>query len=234
MLGNLRTFLLAVPALLLTFLVALPVLAADFREGKDYKVLKQPVPVSSADKIEVDTVFWYGCQHCYDLINLQKPWSKTLGKDVMLKDIPVVFGKPWQAHAHLFYVLDDLGLLEKVNPAVFDAVQKQGKRLDTEKEMKEFLVSQFKVKPADFDQAYQSFGVRNQVQKASALTKGLQLTGVPAIVVDGRYLVDPVLADSLDRMLKISDFLIDKVRKDKAEKLKNAEPAVKKTEKASG
>ncbi|CAM3488195.1 thiol:disulfide interchange protein DsbA/DsbL [Parendozoicomonas haliclonae] len=201
--------------------------AADFKEGVEYKALKQPIPVisSSADKVEVDTVFWYGCPHCFDLAKLQEKWKKGKGEDVELDDVPVIFGKPWQAHAQLFYALEDMKLLDKAHFSVFEAVQEQGRRLDNEKDMTEFLNSRFGVKKEDFERAYGSFGVRNQTQKASAITRGAQLMGVPAIIVDGKYVVDPGMAGGLENMLKVADFLIDKARAEKSGKDKKAPAA---------
>ena len=211
-----RTFLLVFcifPAL---------VYAAAFKEGVDYKVLSQPLPVSQTDKIEVNTIFWYGCPHCFDLAKMQAHWKKRQGNDVKTLETPVIFGRPWQAHAQLFYALEQLELHEKSLFTIFDAVQSQGKRLDNEKEMKAFLKEQFGVKPEEFDRVYDSFGVRNQSQKAAALTRGAQLMGVPAIIVSGRYVVDPEKAGGLENMLKIADFLIEKVRKEQGSSSKKA------------
>ena len=187
--------------------------SASFREGVDFKVLKQPLPLAgTSETIEIGTVFWYGCPHCFDLAKMQEDWKARLGKDVATSEIPVIFGKPWQAHAQLFYTLEELKLLDKAHFPVFDAVQKQGQRLDNEKDIAGFLKSRYGVKEADFERVYDSFGVRNQAQKASAITRGAQLNGVPAIIVDNRYLVDPALAGSLENMLKVTDFLIEKIR----------------------
>ncbi|WP_281645313.1 thiol:disulfide interchange protein DsbA/DsbL [Parendozoicomonas sp. Alg238-R29] len=211
-------------------LLSLPLLAAPagYREGVDYKRLKQPLPVVGIlGKIEVETVFWYGCPHCFDLAKIQEGWKKGLGKDVETAEIPVIFGKPWQAHAQLFYALEEMNLLEQAHFVIFDAVQKQGKRLDKEKDIAEFLKQRFGVKEADFGRIYDSFGIRNQAQKASAITRGAQLMGVPAIIVDNRYVVDPAMAGGLENMLKISDFLIEKIRAEKAVAEKKAVPVAK-------
>ena len=199
-------------------LIALSVSAVpvEYREGVNFKELKQPLPaVATPEKIEIDTVFWYGCSHCFDLAKIQESWKDKLGKDVDTSEVPVIFGKPWQAHAQLFYALEDLKLLDKAHFAVFDAVQKQGRRLDNEKDMAAFLKERYGVKETDFGRSYDSFGVRNQTQKASAITRGAQLTGVPVIIVDNRYLVDPNMAGGLENMLKVTDFLIDKIRGEK-------------------
>ncbi len=209
----------------LTIFCFLPMLAfgAKYREGIDYKLLKQPVPLEKPGKIEVNTVFWYGCPHCFDLARLQVDWKKTIKDDVAVIETPVIFGRPWQAHAQLFYALEELRLHDKTLFMLFDAVQNKGKRLDSEKDMIAFLKEHFEVKPDEFDRVYDSFGVRNQVQKASSLTRGAQLLGVPAIIVSGRYVVDPGMAGGLENMLKITDFLIDRQRKERKAAEKDAE-----------
>ncbi len=216
--------------LLVLFCLPMMTSASDYREGKDYKLLKQPLPVTAlSGEIEVDTIFWYGCPHCYDLSKLQVDWKKNQSADVELVDVPVIFGKPWQAHAQLFYTLDEMKLLDKAHFSVFDAVQEQGHRLDNEDEIADFMKSRFNVKPEEFKRAYSSFGVRNQTQKANAISRGAQLTGVPAIIVNGRYVVDPAFAGGLENMLKVTDFLVKKVRDEKS-----AKQAVDVKEKASG
>ncbi|MCL6268467.1 thiol:disulfide interchange protein DsbA/DsbL [Sansalvadorimonas sp. 2012CJ34-2] len=197
--------------------------AASFKEGVDYKLLKQPLPLSQTDKIEVNTIFWYGCPHCFDLAKMQVNWKKRQPSDVLTVETPVIFGRPWQAHAQLFYALEEMGLQERTLFKLFDAVQNQGKRLDNEKDMQVFLKEHFDVKPEEFDKVFDSFGVRNQVQKASAATRGAQLMGVPAIIVSGRYLIDPQMAGGLENMLNITDFLIEKIRKEKGSGGKSAD-----------
>lgn len=198
-------------------LVAIQVQAVEYQAGQQYKVLKNAVSVEEpAGNIEVDIVFWYGCPHCYDLEKLMVGWKKTLASDVDVVKVPVIFGRPWQAHAQLFYTIEAMSLGEKVNNAVFDAVQRQGRRLNEPADMADFLHEQFKVNKKTFLQTYDSFGVRNQSQKAYAKVRGAQLTGVPALIIDGRYVVDPQSAGGLEKVLKVADELIDKIHREKA------------------
>ena len=198
-------------------LVTIQLQANEYREGKQYKVLNEAVFVESAkDKIEVGTVFWYGCPHCYDLEKRMVGWKKTLASDVRMVKIPVIFGRPWQAHAQLFYTVENMGLGEKVNNAIFESVQVEGKRLDKPADMADFLYQNFEVNKKTFLSTYDSFGVRSQCQKAYAIAKGAQLVGVPALIIDGRYVVDPLSAGGLDKMLNVADVLIEKVRREKS------------------
>ena len=192
-------------------------MAENYKDGVDYKTLKNAVPTTSTDtKIGVSNIFWYGCPHCFTLARLQEGgWKNALGADVDFQETPVIFGKPWQVHAQMFYALESLNLIEKAHFPIFNAVQRQGKRLSNEQEVIDFVEQNYGVKPADFKKAYGSFNVRNRTQKASMITRGAQLMGVPAIVVDGRYVVDPTMAGGLENMLKITNFLVEKVREEK-------------------
>ncbi len=191
--------------------------AEDLKENINYKVLEQPIAtVSAGNTINISSIFSYGCPHCYSLAKIQAPWEKGLAKDVELKEVPVVFGKAYQAHAQLFYALEELNLLEKAHFPIFEAVQKQNRRLDDEKEIADFMSSSFGVDKEDFKRAYSQFNIRKQTQKASTMTRGAKLMGVPAIIVDGKYVVDPMTAGGLENMLKVTDLLVQKVRDERA------------------
>lgn len=45
----------------------------------------------------------------------------------------------------------------------------------------------------------------------------MRLMGVPALIVDGRYVVSPQSAGSLENMPQIADALIEKVRNERAQ-----------------
>ena len=52
--------------------------AADFVEGKDYKVLPNPETIAG-DVVVVREFFWYGCPHCYTLEpHMQKCAKKSI------------------------------------------------------------------------------------------------------------------------------------------------------------
>ena len=52
--------------------------------------------------------------------------------------------------------------------------------------------------------------------KTSAKVRAYGLSGVPAIVVDGRFVVEPELAGSLENMPDITLFLVVKVRDERS------------------
>jgi thiol:disulfide interchange protein DsbA len=55
--------------------------------------------------------------------------------------------------------------------------------------------------------------VSGKVQRAQQMSAAYQLTGVPALVVDGKYIA---LGNSFDGMIAIVDQLIERAREERA------------------
>ena len=204
----------------------LPVLAQAaakelFTEGKDYRLLELPVQTSvGPDRIEVAEVFWYGCPHCRSLEAVVDRWKPRLTKEAQFVRVPGFFGPNlWQTHAQLYYTLESLypdeKSLELIHDSAFREVQERNNLLKNEEEMVEFLSKHHKVDKKKFLSYYNSFGVKNLLSQASSKVRGYRLTGVPALVVDGRFVIEPKVG--LEKMPEIADFLIHKVSSERAE-----------------
>lgn len=193
------------------------VMAAPPVAGEDYKVLDTPVETSVPDgQIEVNEVFWYGCPHCYKLEDPLNAWVAQLPDDVTFQRIPATMGDTWTAHARAFYAARQLGILDKVHEDFFDAIHQKGKHLTDPDEIAEFFSQYGVTKQAALD-AIDSFGVKSEINQAHAKMRAYQLMGVPALVVDGHYVVTPQTAGSLENMPKIAGELIDKVRDERSQ-----------------
>lgn len=183
--------------------------AADYVAGKDYKVLDNPEKISG-DYIIVREFFWYGCPHCYDLNPHMQKWSKTKDKDVASFKTPAALNPVWEASARGFYAAQLLGYEKKTHDKLFDAIQKDGEKPFDQASLSKWYGSQG-VDQKKFNSLYNSFAVGTKVGRSQAGAKRYQLTGVPAVVVQGKYVVsgDPATVP------KVVDFLVDKVRAEK-------------------
>ena len=103
--------------------------ANEFQEGVHYQTLAKPVVTSDPEKIEVVELFWYGCPHCDSLDPALKAWVDRLPTDVNFVQIPVVFGRSWEMHARMFWVAKNIGLLETIHEPLFNAIHREGQRL---------------------------------------------------------------------------------------------------------
>lgn len=179
--------------------------------GKEYIELSNPVPVSEPGKIEVVELFWYGCPHCYHFEPTINPWAEKLPKDVNFKRVPAMFGGPWDKHGQMFLTLEAMGVEHNVHNAVFDAIQNKRMKLMEPEEMADFLATQG-VDKDKFLATYNSFAIQGQVKQAKELAKKYEITGVPSLVVNGKYRFDLGTAGGPEGVLNVADQLIAKER----------------------
>ena len=200
-------------ALVTASLFGMTAQAADvpLEAGKTYVELSNPVPVSVPGKIEVVELFWYGCPHCYAFEPTINPWAEKLPSDVNFKRIPAMFGGPWDAHGQLFLTLEAMGVEHKVHNAVFEAIQKQGKRLTKPEEMADFVATQG-VDKDKFLATFNSFAIQGQIKQAKELAQKYGVQGVPTMIVNGKYRFDLGTSGGPEQTLNVADQLIAKER----------------------
>lgn len=136
--------------------------------------------------------FWYGCTHCYKTKEFLTPMiQEEIKKDnITYKRYPVVF-PGWESGAKMFFTIQALGKEDELHDKIFDTVQKERKNiLDNEELRKEFL-TQEGIDLAEFEAAYNSFGVNNQMQQAKEVIKSYKISSTPTFVVDNAYVFGP-------------------------------------------
>ncbi|MBX8483391.1 thiol:disulfide interchange protein DsbA/DsbL [Pseudomonas cichorii] len=185
--------------------------AAPIEAGKQYVVLNSAVPVSEPGKIEVVELFWYGCPHCYAFEPTINPWAEKLPEDVNFVRIPAMFGGAWDAHGQLFITLDTMGVEHKVHAAVFNAIQKDRKPLTKPEDMADFVATQG-IDKAKFLETFNSFAVKGKIAQYKELAKKYEVTGVPTMIVNGKYRFDLGSSGGPEATLEVADQLIAKER----------------------
>jgi thiol:disulfide interchange protein DsbA len=68
------------------------------------------------------------------------------------------------------------------------------------------------------EKAFKSFATNMQLNKAMQVFKASGATGVPSLIIDGKYITGSSMAGGNDAALQTADFIINNVRKDKAKK----------------
>ncbi len=182
-------------------------LASAARAEEGYEIINPAQPVKNPDKIEVMEFFWYGCPHCYKFEPSVAEWLKKKPANVEFIRQPAVFSELWGKHAKAFYVAEALGVSDKVHADLFDTIQNKKIKLVTEEELGKFFAAHG-VKEDDFKAAYNSFGVNTKLIQAEAIGPRYGITGVPTIVVNGKYRVTGSSAKSQDNMLHVVDEII--------------------------
>ncbi|MBM3390390.1 MAG: thiol:disulfide interchange protein DsbA/DsbL [Betaproteobacteria bacterium] len=187
-------------------------------QGKPaFKPLANPQAVETGDKIEVIEFFWYGCSHCFDLEPFLKKWKAKLPKDVEFRIIPAVPTERWMPNARTFYTLEAMGLLEKLHGEVFDAIHIDRVNLNDERIQLDWMAKKG-VDRAKFTEAWKSFSVQSKTKRAIQQTQAYDITGVPTLVVDGKYVTSVSMTGSPEGLMKTLDELIVRARAERPKK----------------
>lgn len=185
----------------------------SFEEGEHYEKLAEPVPTSAPDKIEVVEVFAYTCGHCFNFEPLIRAWKKEQKDDVEVVQVPAMWNNAMEVYARGFYTAKALNLLDEVHMPVFTALHQEGKQFRSAEQWADFLASY----GADKEKAlktFNSFGVTSQVRQADSKVRGYKITGTPEMVVEGQYRVSSRMTGSHSNMLRVVDYLVEKIRAD--------------------
>ena len=213
-----REFSITAAALATTATLATPVAFAQGKppqEGADFLVLDKPAPTEAgAGKIEVVEFFWYSCPHCNRFEPQLQEWVKKMPKDVVLRRAPVAFRPDFEPQQRLYFVLEAMGKVEELHAKVFNAIHNERQPLNTTELVTAWAEKQGITK-AKFTEAYNSFPVATKTRKATLLQDSYKVDGVPALGVAGKYYTSGSVAQTMERALVVTDYLIGLARKGK-------------------
>lgn len=194
-------------------LLALAAGAAELKEGRDYANINPPAPTDAKGKVEVTEFFSYMCAHCFEFEPVLAKWVKNgMPKDVAFRRVPVVFRDSWAPTAKIYYTLEALGEVERLNGDVFEAFHFERIDLNNEKTL-EAWVGKKGLDPKKFMDTYRSFTVQSKIARSKQLTEAHGIQGVPAMTVDGKYRSSSSFNGTYEELLKVVDGLIAKSRK---------------------
>ena len=178
-----------------------------FLAGTDYQVISPAVKTTQPDKVVVTEIFWYGCPHCFRFEPYVERWAAGLPDGVVFEQVPSSLNPRWTELARAYYAFKMMGVLEQTHKAIFDAIHLKRQRLDSLDSIAAFAAS-LGLDEKVFRENYASFPVETQIRKNIQKEKRYGHRGVPAVIVNGKYLVSASLAGSNERMIQIMNFLV--------------------------
>ncbi len=182
--------------------------AGEYQEGKEYLLLSSPQPTSTGDKIEVVELFWYGCPHCYELEPAVQAWLERKPDYVELVRMPAIVGPRWELLAKAYYTAELLGISDKMHIALFEALHDKNMKIDDEAALQAFFVDQG-VSAEDFQKTFNSFAVAVKMNNSRQMTRRYKISGVPAVIVNGKYSTGAKLAGSNEGVFEVVDYLVE-------------------------
>lgn len=210
-----RDFSLALLAPAAALLHGGPAAAQQPTEGREFVRLQTPQPVQAQGKIEVIEFFSYACPHCNAFEPELEAWARQRPADVLLRRVPVSFLFNAENFQRTYYTLETMGLVDTLQPKVFAAVHVEHARMNKPEDIAA-LMGRNGVDASRFLATFQSFSVATSANRAKKMTSDYGIDsgpGVPALVVQGRYLTSPAQAGSGRQALAVVDLLIDRARK---------------------
>ena len=198
-----KKFLVSLTLLFSTSLLSTAVWADAPKPGEDFDAVAQPIPTDNPAKIEVMEIFWYGCIHCYQMDPLLNAWVKKQPADVVFKRVPGLPNASWAPMAKTFYAMETLGISEKLHTPLFDAVNKQKSLNPTdEKAAIEWVTKASGLDKLKVEQAFKSFTINTNLNRAAQIFRASGATGVPSLVIDGKYITSSTMAGGNEQALQ--------------------------------
>ncbi len=183
--------------------------ATSFDEGIEYKRIAEPQRLEAGDDVEVLELFWYGCPHCYQLEPAIERWLENKPDGVSFRRLPAAASSRWIPHAKAYFAAEELGELDKLHEPLFKALHEERRKVFTDEQLIAFAAEQG-IDEVAFRDAYQSFPVDIKVRQSADLVRRYQLSGVPAIVVNGTFTTGVTEAGGRDQLFELVDFLVEK------------------------
>jgi protein dithiol oxidoreductase (disulfide-forming) len=212
-------------AILMLALSAVAISTAAIAEapkvGEQFDAVVQPIATDNAAKIEVTEIFWYGCSHCYNMDAPLNAWVKKLPSDVYFKRVPGLPNASWAPMAKTFYAMETLGVSEKLHTPLFEAIHKTKALNPTdEKAAIAWVTAQSGMDKLKVEQAFKSFTINTSLNRAAIVFRNSGATGVPSLVIDGKYITSSTMAGGNEQALNVADYIITNVRAEKAKTTK--------------
>ncbi|MFO6423013.1 DsbA family protein [Motilimonas sp. KMU-193] len=173
-----------------------------FQQDVHYRVLETAI---AAQPNEVYEFFWYGCPAC----KATEPLMYKLKDNEALKVTAnaSLLNQNWVFDAVIFQAFKHFNVLEKAHPAYFEA--RQNGTVKDQASFEAFLAEQG-VDKAKFEAYSQSDELKAALDASFAVESKLQSTGVPTLVVGGKYVLLNRGFDSIEQMEQAIVWLTEK------------------------
>ena len=183
-----------------------------YKLGVHYELIDNPTAVRDPSKVEVIEVFWFGCNHCYALEPYITRWKKDMPEGVNFSKSPATLNEVLKTHARIYYTAKALGIEQQFIPATFNTIQNEKRMLTGNSEL-EYFFKGFGIDKEKYRSVTNSFGVTNAVDQADKRMRQWDISGVPVLIVNGKYRVGASREVRTDQLFDVVNFLIEKEKK---------------------
>lgn len=191
--------------------------APSFHHGSEYYFVVPAQPTTAGQReVAVIEFFSYRSRRSAALRPYMQAWLAEQSGNVIFKRVPIILrhGRLQKIHARAFYTAKALGLLEAIQPAIFNAIHERRQLLRSKEDFQK-LFAHFGVSKQLFLKVWNSRAVTRHVKRAAIAAVRYRILNAPTIAIGGKYRTRPALVDSLSSFIDVVDFLVNKRLADK-------------------
>jgi thiol:disulfide interchange protein DsbA len=171
-------------------------------------------------------VFSYGCPACNQFHPIVTQLAASLPANAVMAYLPASFipQENWPMLQRAYFTARALGVADKCNDAMYDAVWKSGElsamnqagnglkphdALPTIADAAK-VYTKCGADPKEFVAVANSFSINTQMKRADDLIKAYGVTGTPTLIVDGKYRFDVGNAGGYPQTIELAKWLVAK------------------------
>lgn len=204
-----RQLLATVPAVAAVTALSSVGIRPALAQAQGYELVEPPQNTSTPGEVEVVEFFWLGCPHCYSFEPYIEEWAAAIPSGTAFVREAPPLNPSWEQHSRAFYAARALGKENEFVEAAFKAIHQDGKKLRKPDEIAGIAAS-VGLDADEFVKSMKSFTVETALRRSVKLAQSAGLTGVPTVVINGKYRTGASLAggnagmvDVIDRMVSI-------------------------------
>ena len=169
-----------------------------------YELVNPPVNTRNPEKVEVLEYFWFGCPHCFAFEPSINKWiaEKPDYVDFIREAPPLNPG--WEAHSRAFYAAEIMDVTEKFFEPMFNGIHVDRRSLRSPDNIADFA-GELDIDAKKFRKTMDSFAVNTRISQAMEMARSSRISGVPSIVINGKFLTGGSLAGSHEGIIRVID-----------------------------
>lgn len=194
-------------ALVATLMLSVTAHAAQFKEGQHFKVLD----LEPSSKPTVTEFFSFYCPHCHSFEPIIQKLKAQLPNNAKLQKNHVSFmgGKMGESMSKAYATMVALKVEDKMVPVMFNRIHNMRKAPKSDTELRQIFTDEG-IDGKKFDAAFKGFAVDSMVRRFDKQFKDSGLSGVPAVVVNNKYLVQAQSIKTTDEYFDLINYLLTK------------------------
>ncbi|TCS43846.1 thiol:disulfide interchange protein DsbA/DsbL [Reinekea marinisedimentorum] len=183
--------------------------SARYVDGKHYTTLSTPLKTSyRGEEIgEIMEFFSYSCIHCARLEASIPAFLEQKPDNIRFTQVPVVFNEYQKPEVRAYYVVELLGLGETAHIQIFNEINVNRNRMNTDAKFADFF-TRFGISKEEYMKQAYSFAVNAKMNQSIILTRDSQITGTPSVVANGKYRIDSGAVGSNEMALYAAQWVI--------------------------